>query len=228
MGTLDRTPSQEATLTSLSRPHTFPLPSDLQEPAGDPYSSHAHTRIAQGGVESPDAGQALSYSYSPDTVASEFLTADLASTRWLDLLATDAAEADKGFSLAPTRHPSPVADASGAGGLIQALQASAPQVQTTSAQAASAPPSSGAELDGTVLAPIPYTWQLGQDISLRDHEADLFRIFAERAALWLDLFDPQRHFSTHATRLAVGPTRSTSPQRTATHMTDGTSYATWV
>jgi len=36
------------------------------------------------------------------TVASEILTADLASVRWLDLLASDAIQANKGFSRAPS------------------------------------------------------------------------------------------------------------------------------
>jgi hypothetical protein len=49
--------------------------------------------------------EAYQYAYSPDTVASELLTTDMASNRWLDLLATDAAQADAGFSLAPSPAP---------------------------------------------------------------------------------------------------------------------------
>lgn len=44
------------------------------------------------------------------TIVSELLTTDLATTRWFDLLSTDAAQADGGFSLAPTRQPSPASD----------------------------------------------------------------------------------------------------------------------
>lgn len=97
------------------------------------------------------------YGRRPDTAAAtseRFVTADLASIRWLDLLACDAA---------PQHHASTTA------------------------------------LAGTST----YAWQLDRDMELHSHEAVLFRTFAERAALWLDVGDPQRHFSVHATRLAV-------------------------
>lgn len=46
-------------------------------------------------------------------------------------------------------------------------------------------------------------WQLEEDVCLQGDELVLFRTFTERAALWMDLFDPLKHFATHATRLAV-------------------------
>lgn len=203
--------------STLPRAHgqTFSLPSGLVEPGLYPASPGA--RLAQA-VQRLDDARNVQYSYSPDTVASqsELLTADLASTRWLDLLATDAAQADKGFSLAPTRHPSPAADTTGGDAYSDprgaGLQASVAQVQAAPVRAvggagagAGAGPSALAAHEGAVAGAVAvYAWQLDQDIPLRSHEADLFRTFAERAALWLDLFDPCRHFSTHATRLAVG------------------------
>lgn len=196
-------PSREPTqANAISLPggsgQTFPLPpTGVVEP--DHYPNPPRVQVAQA-IQILDDGHRIQYSYSPDTVASELLTADLASTRWFDLLASDAAQADKGFSLAPTRHPSPAAEADNVyHGPPADLPASIAQVATISCQAAEEEPSS---LD--VHQDAVYPWQLDEDICLRSHEADLFRNFAERAALWLDLFDPHRHFSTHATRLAVG------------------------
>ncbi|CAF3559778.1 hypothetical protein FGSG_08043 [Fusarium graminearum PH-1] len=114
--------------------------------------------------------------WSPD---SAFWTTDFASTRWLDLLANDAAQADSGFSLAPTpalrtgeeRPPD-----------IGSLQARLSQV---------------AEAERT-------TWQDGaRPTVLSSREAGLLRHFAESCALWLDLFNPQRLFSTYVIRLAL-------------------------
>ncbi|KAF2147904.1 hypothetical protein K461DRAFT_205740, partial [Myriangium duriaei CBS 260.36] len=115
----------------------------------------------------------------PDS-PSEPLTADLASTRWFDLLAADAAQANEGFSLAPTRHASP-----------------APEAITVNQSATT---HSSKEHDATIAE---RPWQLDRDITLQDHEAGLFRAFADHAALWLDLLDPECPFSTHATRLAL-------------------------
>ncbi|KAI1495519.1 hypothetical protein F5X99DRAFT_403291 [Biscogniauxia marginata] len=132
--------------------------------------------------------ESYQYGYSPETVASELLTADLASTRWLDLLATDAAQADGRFSLAS----SPILERSlpnqsYGGGLARTDETQDPRVVAATSTAANE----------------RNTWQSDQDIILQSHEAVLFRTFAERAALWLDLFDPLKHFSTYATRLAL-------------------------
>ena len=100
----------------------------------------------------------------------ELLSADLASTRWLDLLATDAAQADEGFSLAPSlvleQQNSP------AEGYRDLLQAPG-QVDV------------GAPLGTETPAKEGYAWRSKQDIVLQRHEARLFRSFAERAASWV-------------------------------------------
>jgi Fungal specific transcription factor domain len=44
-------------------------------------------------------------------------------------------------------------------------------------------------------------WQAS--IQLLDHEIPLFRRFVERLALWLDLFDPRKHFSSFVPHLAL-------------------------
>lgn len=146
------------------------------------------------------------HAFSPDTVASELLTADLASTRWLDLLASDAAQADSGFSLAPSPSASPAPLAGTGDGLdYEATHPADVEVARRQVHGRILP---AAEVDQPVSGVRDSTcelqaWQLNQDISLRDEEAFLFRTFTEKAALLLDLFDQQKHFSTHATRLAV-------------------------
>ncbi|RSL83961.1 hypothetical protein CEP52_016563 [Fusarium oligoseptatum] len=116
--------------------------------------------------------------WSPD---SAFWTTDFASTRWLDLLANDAAQADSGFSLAPTPAPR-----EGDERLTQAADIQSLHTRLS-----------------VVAAAERKSWQANADATLTSHEAGLLRHFAERCALWLDLFDPQRLFSTHAIRLAL-------------------------
>ncbi|KAF7550675.1 hypothetical protein G7Z17_g5557 [Cylindrodendrum hubeiense] len=147
-------------------------PQPAQVAASPSATIGAMTRIP----ESPYVG------YSPGT--SDMLTAGGASTRWLDLLASDAAQADAAFSLAPSpTHESGVKHqgAVNSGGLYQRLS----------------------DLAVTGASSSDYQWQEFQDIVLLDHEAVLFRKFVEHAALWLDLLDPERHFSTYATQLAL-------------------------
>lgn len=160
---------------------------------------------------------------TPDTILSEYLTTGLASTRWLDLLATDAAQADKSFSLPPTRHPSP---APGDLNFEHNTSQTSPQGFNTAAPQHPAQTgllhSGGSDLQALDRA-VPddddaaaggserHAWQLEQNIYLQDYEVDLFRTFAERAAQWLDVFDPLKHFSTHATRLAVRLQTDTLP-----------------
>ncbi|KAK9420792.1 hypothetical protein SUNI508_00883 [Seiridium unicorne] len=148
--------------------------------------------VPQHPTPSVTLAEAYHYAYSPDTVASELLTTDMASNRWLDLLATDAAQADAGFSLAAS--PAPEDSVSNAG----ALEARAIGTENQ-------------PISGAVSIPAPlahaaterHAWSLDRNIQLTSQEAVLFRTFAERASLWLDLFDPLQRFSTYATRLAL-------------------------
>ncbi|TDZ32017.1 D-erythrulose-4-phosphate isomerase 1 [Colletotrichum spinosum] len=125
------------------------------------------------------------YSYSPENVASELWTTDLASTRWLGLLATDAAQADSGFSLAPS--PAPEDDEQRRG------------------PAAHGPPdATNMQSRLTSLSDSERkTWQADRYITLTNHEAVLFRHFTERSSRWLDFLDPDKLFSTYAVRLAL-------------------------
>ncbi|KAI5917291.1 hypothetical protein F4810DRAFT_697009 [Camillea tinctor] len=142
------------------------------------------------------AADSYQYGYSPETVTSELLSADLASTKWLDLLATDAAQADGGFSLVPSQMP----EGSLPHESYRAELARTNRLQDPGGVAAVA---AAAAATTAAAASERHAWQSDQDIVLQSHEAALFRTFAERAALWLDLFDPMKHFSTYATRLAL-------------------------
>ncbi|KAH7367107.1 hypothetical protein B0T11DRAFT_223464 [Plectosphaerella cucumerina] len=121
-------------------------------------------------------GDGFNFGYSPDTVSSELWSADFASTRWLSLLATDAANADSGFSLAPSPAP-PDPD--------EAKRPGPPRHYTATGD------------------PERRTWQLERDMTLTDHEAILFRHFTEHVARWLDLLDASTPFAARATRLAL-------------------------
>jgi hypothetical protein len=178
-----------------------------EEPDNDPFTGGVQE--VRGQVSFDDANHTQTVYNTPDTILSEYLTTDLASTRWLDLLATDAAQADKDFSLPPTRYPSPVP-----GDLNFDHNASQPDLQSLNAAVSQAQIQTGLAGSGfsrlqqhvqahDVAAGERHAWQLDQDICLQNEEVELFRTFAERAALWLDVFDPLKHFSTHATRLAV-------------------------
>lgn len=137
--------------------------------------------------------QQLDFPFSPDTdsIRSDLWNADIASTRWLDLLAHDAALADKTFSLAPTRCPSPVSSQLQPG---QPSVASAAIIQASISRITSEP---------DIVANERRFWQLDHDIPLQPHETHLFRAFVEHSASWLDVCDAKKHFSAHASRLAV-------------------------
>lgn len=131
---------------------------------------------------------AVSIGRSPDALSYEKWSADFASTRWLDLLANDAAQADSGFSLAPSPAPE-----------NRGLRHAAISTHV-----------SPALLNGQAQLPENLdpeserrAWQSDNDIILTNHEAELFRHFAERCARWLDIFDQKKQFSTYAIRLAL-------------------------
>jgi hypothetical protein len=46
-------------------------------------------------------------------------------------------------------------------------------------------------------------WQSTEPIQLKDHENDLFQRFVNGVSLWIDLFDPLKHFSTFVPHLAL-------------------------
>lgn len=192
---------------NISDTQSFHVSSSLPGPtqtSSTPFSSGIRT--AELSHLSKERQNQAQHAFSPDTVASELLTADLASTRWLDLLANDAAQADSGFSLAPSPSASS-ASLAGAGSGVSYQTTHHADLEVARGH------TDGRILDNAEIGhPVRgvrdsacelQAWQLDQDISLRDEEAILFRTFTEKVALLLDLFDQHKHFSTHATRLAV-------------------------
>lgn len=140
------------------------------------------------------------YGWSPETATPETLTSDLASTRWLSLLANDAAQVDSGFSLAGSPESQTQTDAripeginaSGRNGQGLEFDRASAQLQ----QSAITNPSARTSANCRV-------WQLERDITLTDHETVLFRHFIQHISGWMDLLDPSVPFFTRAVRLAL-------------------------
>ncbi|KAK0383789.1 hypothetical protein NLU13_9700 [Sarocladium strictum] len=167
-------------------------------PISDAQTSQVHQDSPNGifipGVSPQDLNSHGSLPSWPSDCAyrQEKWTANFASTRWLDLLANDAAQADGSFSLAPS--PEPESRRIG-------------EQQRQSAIAAHVSP---ALLHGQAQLPSDLdpeserqAWQLAQNAVLADHEASLLRHFADHCAPWLDIFDPHSHFSTYVIRLSL-------------------------
>ncbi|KAH8661565.1 hypothetical protein BGZ60DRAFT_530516 [Tricladium varicosporioides] len=166
---------------SVSLPReTLPLHVSPQTPAPEQNIDHL--------LQSPVGRLSQPSVYSPsNTVYSDTLPADLASVRWLDLLAQDAVQANRGFS----RAPSPFGD------LAQNIRTTSISSSATGiGRVLNKPPED-------ILGVEPYSWQLEKDIELNDFECTILRNFIDRAALWIDIFDPGNHFSVYATRLAL-------------------------
>ncbi|ATY66318.1 Fungal transcriptional regulatory [Cordyceps militaris] len=131
---------------------------------------------------------------SPQSISSETWSANFASIRWLDLLANDAVQADNNYPLATglllpdgqTRAAVPVQN----NALFVHVS---PALLNGQAQL---PENLDPELERTA-------WQSVGDVVLSAHEARLFRHFADRCALWLDVLDPYKLFSSYAIRLAI-------------------------
>ncbi|KAK6836041.1 hypothetical protein PG987_006536 [Apiospora arundinis] len=149
-----------------SSPHALPPP---------PPASSAAPRPGPPTPSLMTIAEVYHYAQSPDTVASEQLTADMASNRWLDLLATDAAQADANFSLAPS--PAPFEEDSSS-------SASRPRHPEARPIGTENQPIAGVNEDGTASTPVPtpalvgtferHAWSLDQDIKLTSEEAYLF------------------------------------------------------
>lgn len=131
---------------------------------------------------------------SPESISSEAWSANFASIRWLDLLATDAAQADSNFPL--TTGPA-LTDGQTRGARLARATAISVHVSPALLNGqAQLPEDLDPEFERT-------TWQSVGDVVLSAHEAKLFRHFADRCASWLDVFDPHKLFSNYAIRLAI-------------------------
>lgn len=165
-------PSRREVSVPVTIPEAPPRPTSLTNP--DPRTLYpSPIEPPRPPSTSVSLAEAYQYAYSPDTVASELLTTDMASNRWLDLLTTDAAQAGAGFSLAPS--PAPEDSVSNAGREARTIG------------------TENQPISGAVTMPAPpvnaaserHAWSLSSDIVLSGREAILFRTFAERASLWV-------------------------------------------
>ncbi|KAK8118098.1 uncharacterized protein PG998_006379 [Apiospora kogelbergensis] len=174
------TPSVSAGAAAVpQRRESFPF-QIMAAPGSSPHPAPpAPAAPPQAGPPAPSLvtiAEAYHYAQSPDTVASEQLTADMASNRWLDLLATDAAQADANFSLAPS--PAPFEDDSPSSA-SQATHAESRPIGTENQPIA-----------GDIAAVTPslartferHAWSLDQDVKLTSEEASLFRAGGHAAA----------------------------------------------
>ena len=108
-----------------------------------------------------------------NTVYSDQFTADVASIRWLDLLAADAVHANKGFSRVTSRAASPSGTMS-----PRTLQAERFPNRTEIRKTLE---DESARLNGIEKD----SWQLNRDIVLKDFEIPIFRNFVDHASLWV-------------------------------------------
>ncbi|KAL8404504.1 hypothetical protein RB594_009385 [Gaeumannomyces avenae] len=138
---------------------------------------------------------------SPETMSSaDGISVGVAGSKWLDLLAGDAAaQAADGFSL-------------GACKALQTGSRSRAPTSPASEFSRGTPRDDGLRISNSRTGvmgrldwsiPERYPWQEDANIELNPLETLLFRAFAERSALWMDLFDPYKHFSTYSVRLAL-------------------------
>jgi hypothetical protein len=144
--------------STLGRPPNL-SPLREEENSSIPVFDHAH------------AGQATAGSPS-NTVGSDPLTADLASIRWLDLLAADAEQANRGFS----RAPSPF-------GEVQ-VESNEPLTSSNASNNDGKEPIISESSD-IVPGLDTFPWRLENEIVLKDFESIIFRNFTDRAALWV-------------------------------------------
>ncbi|OAA53314.1 Fungal transcriptional regulatory protein [Cordyceps fumosorosea ARSEF 2679] len=182
------------------QPETSSLsPAPARQPdVSNDYGSHVGQALPAAGEEQLASAQGDGgFICSPQSISSESWSANFASIRWLDLLASDAVQADNGYPAL-------------ANGLLLAADGQAPAPRLPHQATPILVHVSPALLNGQAQLPDDLdpelertAWQSGGDVELSAHEATLFRHFADRCASWLDVFDPRRLFSSYAIRLAI-------------------------
>ena len=134
---------------------------------------------------------------SPQSTSSVGWNLDVASLRWLGLLADDAANDGEFFADVFNWNDSLTFQDNGRS---EDHPTSLPPPGISAS--VFVPPVSPPTPSVTGLAPIQkQEWQAS--IQLFDHEIPIFRRFVERLALWFDLFDPQKHFASFVPHLAM-------------------------
>ncbi|KAF3935813.1 hypothetical protein ABW19_dt0205146 [Dactylella cylindrospora] len=169
------------------------------------HSGHGLSSLS----DPPNAG--LSPANTDTTHASSnLISAELASIRWLGLLAADAAQSEPNFSLEPFLNSED--SISGRLALQQAAASGQEGYQPGAGLDGHTPGGSGyRDLDQLLYAVDVQAnpsserklWQSPERIKLTEQEIPAFRNFVENVSSWIDLFDPLKHFSTLIPRLAL-------------------------
>ncbi|KAK8241894.1 hypothetical protein HDK77DRAFT_377156 [Phyllosticta capitalensis] len=127
------------------------------------------------------------------TLSSNPYPAEIAPLRWFGLLADDADNLNRldfAQSLGGQGAPKPPDDPS--------FPVGTPASTTYSQRYPSTP---GPSAENPQNAAERQHWQ--SSVVLSDHELPIFKHFVECLSIWLDLFDPLRHFSTYVPQLAM-------------------------
>ncbi|KAK9350201.1 hypothetical protein V1523DRAFT_326849, partial [Lipomyces doorenjongii] len=125
-----------------------------------------------------------------------FWSSDLASIKWLDLLATDVAEADEGFSLA-------LFDDDGPGEMSASKVSHETPLQIEDSDTGCILSITSKET-GFIEAEDSMTDHKPQPLfALHESEVDLFNHFVLHLSRWIDIFDPGYHFGQDIPRLAL-------------------------
>ena len=211
----DSTPPRISTATFTSGDDQRP-PNPPQHSQHGSFSSTTDVRQQglQQGPTTPTANDTLQITSPQNTYSSTYGT-EVAPLRWFGLLVGDAADisldlpspeslSESALSQRHRLHP----DGVSIHGLRTPSQTSAALAEGVSLQS----PSKLLQLSG--LSPLPAgqgnssaeelnLWQAQEPIQLEGHEFDMFRRFVSEISLWIDLFDPLKHFSTFVPHLAL-------------------------
>lgn len=216
-------PSTEGTPT---RTNTAPYPSTSDQ--GTPviqqrhshhgsFSSTTDTRppTSNRWPTTPTADEPLQITSPQSTYSSTGYGTEVAPLRWFGLLAGDAKDVSLDL---------PSLESLGENALAQRYRVHPDGVSVHELHTPSQTPAALAEglalqnpsrlLQISALSPLPASnrdanaserefWQAPEPIQLKDHEHDMFQRFVTGVSLWIDLFDPLKHFSTFVPHLAL-------------------------
>lgn len=203
------TPARHSTDTarreSFATPHTSP----------GRGLSHSQSLGSNAGVHrhGPIASPLSSHEYVPSPGTDSSTCTRLAPLSWFELLAHDAANADRDFLLSPPqRVPSTLAPGSSVGPVQSPTLQPHNQRERESFQAASF--QRVPEIDAKLVAPpvgdpstaLPdesSSWCTVVPIELSDQEHFMFSHFVRTLGAWLDFFDPSLQLSTVLPHLAL-------------------------
>lgn len=182
---------------------SFSSSTDNRQPTSNPWPT------------TPTADDSLHILSPQSTYSSAGYGTEVAPLRWFGLLATDAADVSLDL---------PALENLSENALAQRYRVHPDGVSVHELHTPSQTPAALAQgvalqnpsklLQISALSPLPPNtqqggvderqyWQSSQPIQLKDHENDMFQRFVTGISLWIDLFDPLKHFSTFVPHLAL-------------------------